>query len=202
MKYRYKEIKMYNKLTEVVIVTLVLGLLPTGNHQIFSPRWTLTIYVQLDAMNKKFPAPYLMERSSLLSLSPIPQARVFSRMHSNQLGYLWSVPLLSISNLFICVYLMLGHLVMKKRKICDVIEQNSFDYRSVFTETWLRPDNSSAHQNGDITPIGFSLHHRITSSRKGGGVGVLLKAKLKGKHLPHTSYRSVEHKRLSITAYI
>ena len=74
----------------------------------------------------------------------------------------------------------------KAGKIREFSEQEDLDC-GVFTETWLRPDDSSTHQIGDITPTGFNLHHHARAGRKSDGVGVLVKSTLNAKQLPHNT---------------
>ncbi len=87
----------------------------------------------------------------------------------------------------------------KAGRVRDFVEQEHLDC-AVFTETWTKSDDTSAHQIGDITPTGFNFYHRPRCGRKGGGVGLLLKSNLKVKNLPHTSFQSFEHMQVSITA--
>ncbi len=86
----------------------------------------------------------------------------------------------------------------KAGKIRDFVEHEGFDC-TVFTETWLRQDDSSTHQIGDITPNGFSFYHRARVARKVGGVGVLIRSAFKAKQLSHNTYKSFEYMRLSIS---
>ena len=62
-----------------------------------------------------------------------------------------------------------------------------------------RPDDTSLHQSGDITPTGFRFFHRARAARKGGGVGVLIRLALKVKQLSHNTYKSFEYMRMSIS---
>ncbi len=83
---------------------------------------------------------------------------------------------------------------IKAGKIKDLVTDEEHDLDGAFfTETWLRADHTSTQQIGDITPPGYSFHHRARQGRKGGGVGALLKSGLKTKVLPHTTFKSFEH---------
>ncbi len=87
----------------------------------------------------------------------------------------------------------------KAGRIRDFVVHENLD-GAVFTETWTKSDDTSAHQIGDITPTGFSFYHHPRCGRRGGGVGLLLKSNMKVKNLPHSSYQSFEHMQVSITA--
>ena len=89
----------------------------------------------------------------------------------------------------------------KTGKIRDLVENDIQDLDlAIFTETWLHPDNTSSHQIGDITPPGFSFHHRARNGRKGGGVRMLVKSILKSKVLSLTAFKFFEHMCLTFSA--
>ena len=88
----------------------------------------------------------------------------------------------------------------KAGKIRDLVENDLDDlHLAIFTETWLRPDQTSSHQIGDITPPGYVFHHRARQGRKGGGVGILLKSIMKAKVQPTSTFSSFEYMNMVIT---
>ncbi len=76
----------------------------------------------------------------------------------------------------------------KSGQIHDFVTSENFDCLAL-TETWLRPDDRSQQQIGDITGTGLSFHHRPRKGRKGGGSaslqGLPLRSKFCPTHLSH-----------------
>ena len=68
----------------------------------------------------------------------------------------------------------------------------------VLTETWLRSDDRSSQQIGDISLNGFTFHQKSRNQRRGGGVGILTKSLLKVRALPLKSHTSLESMEVSI----
>lgn len=66
----------------------------------------------------------------------------------------------------------------KSTQITDFVNEHDLDM-IMFTETWLRGDESDHHTMAEITPLGYKLHHIPRTSRMGGGVAVMSKTNLK-----------------------
>ena len=44
---------------------------------------------------------------------------------------------------------------------------------ALFTETWLKGDDSDQKVIGDVTPIGFRFCQNARTTKRGGGIGIL-----------------------------
>ncbi len=111
-----------------------------------------------------------------------------------------NLPHLSVPRFFTCLLNVRSFGDDKKaQRVKDFVEQEHLD-GAVFTETWTKSDDTSAHQIGDITPTGFNFYHHPRCGSRGSRVGLLLKSNMKVKNLPHNSYQSFEHMQVSITA--
>ena len=60
------------------------------------------------------------------------------------------------------------------------------------SETWLSGTESESHIN-ELTPRGFSLHHRPRIGKKGGGVGFFTRNEIHCSVLKSPEYSSFEH---------
>ncbi len=89
---------------------------------------------------------------------------------------------------------------VKSGKITDMmVTEEPAIVCTIFTETWLWPDQTSTQQIGDITPpprLCFSTLCQAGQERRWGGV--LLKSSIKVKILPLSTFESFEYIDMSI----
>lgn len=88
----------------------------------------------------------------------------------------------------------------KPTLIADLIIDQNIDFLGL-TETWLKKaDLPQSRTVSEMTPTGYSCVHVPRSRGKGGGVGIIHKASLSVKKMPHRVFRTVENLHVSLKA--
>ena len=86
----------------------------------------------------------------------------------------------------------------KSAPLADILTSKSIDILAI-TETWLKP-NDTLSCLADLTPSGYILRHQPRSSRRGGGVGLLVSDAFSVEDYPLPSYSTFEIFGIKITS--
>ena len=88
----------------------------------------------------------------------------------------------------------------KTYELRDICEKHNLDYLSL-TETWVKPGTATYGLAANtICPDGYSFHNQHRKgSKRGGGVGIVLKDSLRPKTVSLKTYSTFEHLAVSTT---